>query len=119
MTLPARMELTGTFMAYRGSNEWNSASHASAGRGRRRACIKGRGWPQPGSKAQLGLLLPGQRGGDHAMGALDVGLHLGVGQGLGVVDRDPLGAGEVGRGPEAGRARQCLIMLGRRLEADA
>jgi len=28
--------------ASEGSNEWNSASHAEAGRGRRRACIKGR-----------------------------------------------------------------------------
>src|SRR5262245_10013450 len=124
MTLPARMELTGTFMGLpQGRRNGIRPRTLEARRGRRRACIQGQGRLQPRSEARLeakfGLLFPGQVGGDHGVGTLDVGLHLGVGQRLGIVDRDPLGARKIRGRAEAGRAGERLVVLGRRLEADA
>ena len=87
--------------------------------------IKGRQWPQQAplqagpAQAEGGLLLPGQGGGNHGMGPLDVGPDLGRGQDPGVVERYPLGARQIGRGAEARRMRQRLIVLRRTLEADA
>jgi len=85
-----------------------------------RACIKGGGGPQPGpSEVQRGLLFLGQGRGDDGMCPLEVRLHLAIGERLGIVDRHPLGAGEIGRRPEAWRAAEGVVVLGRRLEGDA
>src|SRR5437868_2813066 len=95
MTLPARMELTGTFMGLPKARRMEFGLARGSGTRPAAACIKGQGRPQPGSQAQFSLLSPGQGGGDHGVGALDVGFHFGVGQRLGVVDRDPFGARKI------------------------
>src|SRR5882762_9471830 len=81
MTLPARMELTGTFMGLpgptTGSDEWNSASPAGAGRGRRRLLSKAANGRNRPSLAQGSLLPLGQSGGDDGVGAFDIGPGLG------------------------------------------
>src|SRR6267154_2763991 len=100
-------------------NEWNSASPAGAGRGRRRLLSKAANGRNRASQAQYRLLLPGQVGGDDGVGAFDVGPGLGRRQDPGIVERHPLGACQIGRRTEARRMRQRLIVLRRALEADA
>src|SRR5882757_6319529 len=128
MTLPARMELTGTFMGLPGACRWigmNGIRPRPQGRGEaggafyQRPPMAATGGRNRASQAQYRLLLPGQVGGDDGVGAFDVGPGLGRRQDPGIVERHPLGACQIGRGTEARRMRQRLIVLRRALEADA
>src|SRR5262249_36061082 len=70
------------------------------------------------SKAQFGLLFPGQRRGNDSMGPRQVGPELDGRQDLRVLQGDPFGTSEVGRWLETSRAAQRIEMLRRRLEPE-